>query len=113
MPSLLDHVVIRRQLIYNMYLQICNGQISSLKLKLRSIIDYIYSNSMSLIHLELEGGVKAHIGPYTYLSIYTRVIRGKIHSILNLWYVTLCWCVILLPVLSGLLPLTYFLLIKQ
>jgi hypothetical protein len=24
---------------------------------------------MSLIHLEFEGGVKAHIGPYTYLYI--------------------------------------------
>lgn len=52
-----------------MYLQICKWQISSLKLKLGSIIDYIYSNSMSLIRLEFEGGVKAHIGPYTYLYI--------------------------------------------
>lgn len=42
-------------MIHLCLLQICKWQISSLKLKLGSIIDYIYSNSMSLIRLEFEG----------------------------------------------------------
>jgi hypothetical protein len=82
MPSLLDHIAVRRQLIYNMYLQICNWQISSLKLKFGSIIDYIYSNSMSLIHLEFEGVLRpilTHIHIYIYESH-----QGKDVFILNL-----------------------------